>query len=201
MVFQRVYEVASVSAPAISLSETIMARSTPIARASRSPSCAWSGPIETAVMAAPSFSFNRMASSMALRQNGLTIEGTPSRMRFKVMGSKRMSVASGICLTQTTICKSLQPFPINSEICLAICLGVFEFRLGESMDYPFSVSRNEITAKKEGLSLFDIRRRSFTRFGSFRGNLRCSSAFRLDNFQSRHVTRDPVTQSLGLGCN
>ena len=53
-----VYEVASVSAPAISLSETIIALSTPIASASRRPSCACRGPIATAVIVAPSRSLS-----------------------------------------------------------------------------------------------------------------------------------------------
>ena len=63
---------------------------------------------------------------MAFRQKGLTIDGTPSRIRLRVMGSKRMSDASGTCLTQTTMCNESRPFA-----------GILEFDLGVVYNVSF----------------------------------------------------------------
>jgi len=113
---------------------------------------AWRGPIEKAVMVPPSFSFSRIASSRAFRQKWVTMDGTPSRIRFNVMGSKRISVASGMCLTQTMMCKPPQPI---LGYCQIIQIGLRlsrEFSPLERVNCPFSVSRKEMTQKMDSRS-------------------------------------------------
>jgi hypothetical protein len=71
MALESAYEVARVSEPASFLSESKIALSAPLARASLRASFASGGPIHTAVTLPPTFSLIFTASSRAFRSKGL----------------------------------------------------------------------------------------------------------------------------------
>ena len=64
-----------------------------------------------AATAPPSVSRSCTAASSAYLSKGLTVLGTPARMRVLVFGSMRISVVSGTCLIQTRMFTRHRPQP------------------------------------------------------------------------------------------
>ena len=68
-------------------------------------------PMVMAVTVPPSVSRSCTAASSAYLSKGLTVLGTPARMRVLVFGSMRISVVSGTCLIQTRMFTRHRPQP------------------------------------------------------------------------------------------